>query len=215
MTFIVPWALPLFPDFRLLVPFIPCRNVIGRARLRWNYDLKASFLISVTALCGSVYGMGRGEQCWPSHSDRGPSALSSCSVLPHPSHHHPTPMSINPFQGRLVKLLKVPQLIQVPLQQFFLYLYNQWYFFALVWALRNSKFKVYWSFSLGACESSPWYSARWLLQRSGQHSAGRDGQLSKCKAFRPDRVFIPTSLHFLMYLYVYIILYNSWINGMA
>lgn len=155
--------------------------------------------------------MGKGEQCLPSHSGRGRSALSSCSVLPHPSDHHPTPMSVSPFQGHLVKFLKVSQLIRVPLQQFFLYLYNQWYFSAL----RNSKLKVYWSFSHDACESSPWCSARWLLQRSGQHSAGRDGQLSKCKAFRPDRVFIPTSLHFLMYLYVYITIYNSWINGMA
>lgn len=202
-------------ESRLLVPFIPCRNVIDRARLRWNYDLKAAFLTSVTALCGSVYSMGRGAQCLPSHSGRGPYALSSCSVLPCHSDHPPTPMSISTFQGHLVKPLKEPQLIWVPLQQFFLFLYNQWYFCALVWAPRNSKFKVYWSFSLGACESSPWYSVCWLLQRSGQHSAGCDGQLSKCKAFRPDRVFISTSLHFLMYLCVYIILHNSWINGMA
>lgn len=126
-------------EFRLLVPFIPCRNMIDRTRLRWNSDLKAAFLTSVTALCASMSGMGRGEQCLPSHSGRGPSALSSCSVLPRPSDQPPTPMSISTFQGHFVQPLKVPQLIWVPLQQFFLYLYNQWYFCALVWALRNSK----------------------------------------------------------------------------
>lgn len=98
-------------EFSLLVPFTPCRNVKGRARLRWNYDLKAVFLTSVTAVCGSMPGMGRGEQCLPSHSGRGPSALSSCSVLPRFSDHPPTPMSISTFQGHLVLRLKVPHLI--------------------------------------------------------------------------------------------------------
>lgn len=98
-------------EFKLLVPFTSCRNMIGRARLRLNYYLKAEFLTSFMALCRSMSGMGRGEQCLPNHSAGGPSALSSCSVLPYPSDHPPTPMSISTFQGHLVQPLKVPQLI--------------------------------------------------------------------------------------------------------
>lgn len=55
-------------EFKLLVPFTSCRNMIGRARLRLNYYLKAEFLTSFMALCRSMSGMGRGEQCLPNHS---------------------------------------------------------------------------------------------------------------------------------------------------